>query len=93
MGLAYAELISDRDLLLLQLHGQAAAVSEPAVREAMRAGHARLVGYARGASEGSDAEVRRFFTVGALCHLVVSLGADEVDAPWTRTLNEGIRHP
>ncbi|RKN12016.1 TetR/AcrR family transcriptional regulator [Streptomyces radicis] len=93
MGLAYAELIRDRDLLLVQLHGQAAAVSEPAVREGMRAGYARLVEYVRGASGGSDAEVQRFFAVGTLCHLVVSLGADEVDAPWTRTLNEGIRHP
>jgi hypothetical protein len=27
-----------------------------------------------------------------LCHLIVSMDADEVDAPWTRTLSAGIRH-
>ncbi len=34
MGDAYAHLISDNDLMLVQLHAQAAAVSEPAIREA-----------------------------------------------------------
>ncbi|GAB7188923.1 TetR/AcrR family transcriptional regulator, partial [Kitasatospora sp. Ki12] len=32
MGESYARLISDNDLMLIQLHAQAAAVSEPAVR-------------------------------------------------------------
>lgn len=92
MGDSYARLISDHDLMLIQLHAQAAAVSEPAVREAVRRGYARLVEYVRGASGGSEEQVQRFFAVGMLCHLIVSMGADEVDAPWTRTLAAGIRH-
>lgn len=36
MGEAYAKLISDNDVMLVQLHAQAAAVSEPAIREAVR---------------------------------------------------------
>ncbi|MFE3761929.1 TetR/AcrR family transcriptional regulator [Streptomyces sp. NPDC059104] len=92
MGDAYARLISDKDLMLVQLHAQAAAVSEPAVREAVRAGYARTVEYVRGASGGDDRQVQEFFAVGMLCHLVVSLDAGAVDAPWTRTLTAGIRH-
>ncbi|MGC9382771.1 TetR/AcrR family transcriptional regulator [Streptomyces sp. MH13] len=50
MGDAYARLISDNDLMLVQLHAQAAAVSEPAIRDAVRAGYARTVEYVRGTS-------------------------------------------
>ncbi|MEU8472894.1 TetR/AcrR family transcriptional regulator [Streptomyces sp. NPDC029006] len=92
MGDAYARLISDNDLMLIQLHAQAAAVSEPAVREVVRQGYARLVEYVRGASGGSGPQVQEFFARGMLCHLIVSMGADEVDAPWTRTLAAGMRH-
>ena len=92
MGDAYARLISDNDLLLIQLHAQAAAVSEAAVREAVQKGYARLVEYVRGASGAADAEIQQFFAVGMLCHLIVATGADEVDAPWSRTLAAGVRH-
>ncbi len=92
MGGAYARLISDRDLLMLQLHAQCAAAAEPAVREVVRTGYARLVEYVRGVSGAPEADVQRFFAVGMLCHLVVATGAHEVDAPWARTLSDGIRH-
>lgn len=92
MGDAYARLISDNDLMLVQLHAQAAAVSEPAIREAVRAGYARTVEYVRGASGGSEQQVQEFFAVGMLCHLLVSIDAESVDAPWTRTLTAGITH-
>jgi AcrR family transcriptional regulator len=91
MSEAYARLISDNDLMLIQLHAQA-AVSEPAVREAVRQGYARLVEYVRGASGGTEQQVQEFFALGMLCHLIVAMGAEEVDAPWTRTLSAGIRH-
>ncbi|MGW0336626.1 TetR/AcrR family transcriptional regulator [Streptomyces sp. NPDC003011] len=92
MGDAYAHLISDNDLMLVQLHAQAAAVSDPAIREAVRAGYARTVEYVRGASGGSEQQVQEFFAVGMLCHLLVSIDAASVDAPWTRTLAAGITH-
>ncbi|MFF8929841.1 TetR/AcrR family transcriptional regulator [Streptomyces longwoodensis] len=92
MGEAYARLISDNDLMLIQLHAQAAAVSERAVREAVRQGYARLVEYVRGASSGTEQQVQEFFARGMLCHLIVSMGAEAVDTPWARTLSAGIRH-
>ncbi|GGZ37079.1 TetR/AcrR family transcriptional regulator [Streptomyces poonensis] len=92
MGAAYARLISDDDLMPIQLHAQAAAVSEPAIREAVRAGYARTVEYVRGASGGSDEQVQQFFAVGLLCHLLSSLDAVGEAAPWTRTLTAGITH-
>ncbi|MFI9785176.1 TetR/AcrR family transcriptional regulator [Kitasatospora sp. NPDC051984] len=92
MGDAYARLISNNDLMLIQLHAQAAAVSEPAVREVVRRGYARLVEYVRGASGGSDEQIQQFFAIGMLCHLIVSMGADEADGPWMRTLAAGVTH-
>ena len=92
MGDAYAKLIVDQDLVLLQLHAQAAAVSEPAVREAVRQGYARVVEYVRGASGAHEDDVQTFVARGMLCHLIVSIDADDVDAPWARTLTKGVVH-
>ena len=92
MGDAYAELIADKDLLLIQLQAQAAAASEAAVREAVQRGYARVIEYARGASGATDQQIQQFFAEGMLCHLIASIGADEVDAPWAKTLSRGIRH-
>lgn len=92
MGDAYAKLITDKNLMLIQLHAQAAAVSEPAVREAVRHGYARVVEYVRGASGGDDRQVQEFFARGMLCHLIASMDAEQVDAPWARTLAAGIKH-
>ena len=92
MGDAYAKLIADQNLMLIQLHAQAAAVSEAAVREAVRHGYARVTEYVRGASGGSEQQIQEFFARGMLCHLIASVGADEVDAPWARTLAAGIKH-
>lgn len=92
MGDAYAKLISDNDLMLIQLHAQAASVSETAVREAVQKGYARLVEYVRGASGAAESDIQLFFARGTLCHLIVAAGVGEVDAPWSRTLSAGIRH-
>ncbi|MER5567869.1 TetR/AcrR family transcriptional regulator [Streptomyces goshikiensis] len=92
MGDTYARLIADKDLLLVLTHAQAAAVSEAAVREAVRTGYARMVEYVRGASGAAETEIQRFFATGMLCHLLVSLDVQDVDAPWSRTLSAGVRH-
>ncbi|QFZ18594.1 TetR/AcrR family transcriptional regulator [Saccharothrix syringae] len=93
MGEAYARLIGEEDtLLLVQMHAQAAAVSEPSAREAVQHGYARMVEYVRQVSGGNDDQVRDFFAKGALCHLLVAVDADALDAPWSRTLAAGIRH-
>ncbi|WP_253773955.1 TetR/AcrR family transcriptional regulator [Goodfellowiella coeruleoviolacea] len=93
MGEAYARLIAEeRTLLLVQMHAQCAALSEPAVREVVQRGYARTVEYVRGVSGGTPAQVQAFFAKGMLCHLVVAVDADDIDAPWARTLSAGIRH-
>ncbi|MFI5955067.1 TetR/AcrR family transcriptional regulator [Cryptosporangium sp. NPDC051539] len=92
IGGAYAELIADQDLLLLQMHAQCAAVSVPEIKEAVRTGYATLVEYARTASGADEKAVQAFFANGALCAIVVTMGAPEVDAPWARTLDDGLRH-
>lgn len=93
MGDAYARLIAEENtLLLVQMHAQCAAISEPAVREVVRRGVARMVEHVRGVSGGGEEQVQEFFARGMLCHLVVAVDADGVDAPWAKTLAKGIRH-
>jgi AcrR family transcriptional regulator len=89
MGDAYAWLISDPDLLLLQMQAQCAG-RQPAIGQAVRSGYARLVEYVRAASGGTDAQIQDFFARGMLCHLVAAIGAQSVDARWAHTLGEGI---
>ncbi|MFD9886650.1 TetR/AcrR family transcriptional regulator [Streptomyces alboflavus] len=92
MGDEYARLIADREDLLKVLMHANCAVSEPEIREAVQGMYARLVEYVRSASGARDDEVQEFFARGFLCNVAVSIGALEVDAPWTRTLLAGIRH-
>lgn len=92
MGGAYAVLIRDQDLLLVQMHAQCAAVSVPEVRRAVSEGYARLVEYARSVSGATPEQVQGFIARGALCNVVVSMGAEQVDAPWAATLSAGLRH-
>ncbi|GAA4983673.1 TetR/AcrR family transcriptional regulator [Kineococcus glutinatus] len=91
MGDAYAELIADRDLMMLQVHAQSAA-DVPEVGEAVRRGLAAIVALAKERSGADDAAVQRFIAYGQLCHLIVTTGLDEVDAAWARTLTTGVRH-
>jgi AcrR family transcriptional regulator len=91
MGDAYALLINNQDIMLLQLQAQCAA-REPVIGEAVRSEYARLVEYVRAASGGTDSEIQLFFARGMLCHLLVATGAPSVDARWARTLTDGITH-
>lgn len=91
MGDAYADLIADRDLLMLQIHAQSAS-DVPQVREALRRGYAAVVTAARELSGGTQAQVQQFVALGQLCHLIVAADLDAVDAAWARTLTRGMRH-
>jgi AcrR family transcriptional regulator len=92
MGDAYAGLISDRDLLMLQIHAQSAS-DIPEIRDAVQRGYASVVDLAKELSGGTDAEVQQFVALGQLCHLIVSAGLESVDADWARILTSGMRHP
>lgn len=92
MGGAYANLIAQRDLLLLQVHAQAAS-DLPVIADAVRTGLARVTEFAKNRSGAPDADIQEFIARGQLCHLIVTLDLDTIDERWSRILSEGFRHP
>jgi AcrR family transcriptional regulator len=87
MGRAYMELVvRDRDVLLMQLHSQVAAASEPLIRDAVRRCFEtlyELVGRESGA--GPD-ELRGWFAHGMLCNAMAAIDADRIDDEWATAL-------
>lgn len=92
MGGAYAELISDKSLLMLQVHALS-ATEIPEVSAAVQRGLARVTAFAKTRSGADDAAVQRFMAFGQLCHLITTLGLDGHDGEWAAILTAGIRHP
>lgn len=91
MGEAYARLIADRSLLMLQVHAMSAA-DVPSIAAGFRAGMERVTTFAAERSGASAAAVQRFIAYGQLCHLIVATGLTSDDGPWAATLTAGIRH-
>ncbi len=91
MAGAYAALIADRKLLLLQIHAQSAA-GTPEIAKAFRRGLASTVRFVKARSNASDDLVQRFMAYGQLCHLITTLGLDVNKSSWARVLTTGIRH-
>ncbi len=91
MSEAYIQLIGDRDLLMLQVHAQSAC-DVPEIRQAVRRGLKDIVTTVSETSGADAASVQRFFAYGQLCHLIVQADLSAVDAPWAKTLSDGIRH-
>lgn len=91
MGGAYAELIADRDLLVLQVNSQA-AMAEPAIAEAVRRGLADVTRYVADRSKADGPAIQQFMAFGQLCHLLTVTDAFDTDADWASMLTEGIRH-
>jgi len=92
MGGAYAKLIGDRRLLMMQVHAQSVA-DVPEIGDALRAGVAKITRFAKSRSGGSDDQVQRFIAYGQLCHLLVTAGIDGLSDDWAAILDHGIRHP
>ncbi len=92
MGDAYARLIADRDLLMLQVHALS-AVDVPEIAEAMRQGAARVVTFAQERSGAPDAAVQEFVAYGQLCHLIVAIGLDGRPERWSKLLTANMSHP
>ncbi len=85
MGRAYVGLLSDRDLLLNQLHAHAAC-DDPDICEQMRGGFARLVELVERETGANRQEVRRFFALGMLLNTLAAMRAEEVDEHWAHVL-------
>lgn len=92
MGEAYAALISDRTLLLIQVHAQSVA-GIPRIREALQRGLARVTHLATSRSGAADEAVQHFIAYGQLCHLIVTARIADVHEDWAALLSRGIRHP
>ncbi|WP_407571667.1 TetR/AcrR family transcriptional regulator [Deinococcus altitudinis] len=92
MGGAYAALIADRSLLMLQVHAQSAAETAE-IGAALRRGVQQVTAFVKARSGAPDEAVQRFIAYGQLCHLIVTAGLEHEAAPWAQLLNAGLRHP
>ena len=91
MGGAYASLISNPDLLMLQVHAQS-ATEVPEIATAFRKGIQRIVKFVKSRSAASDEAVQRFIAYGQLCHLITTVSIAGDTATWARLLTKGMRH-
>ena len=91
MGEAYAHLIADKDILMIQVHAQSAA-DIPAVKAVIRHGLSQLVKLAKSKAGVSDEAVQRFIAFGQLCHLIVTTDLDKLDEDWAQTIWRGMSH-
>jgi len=91
MSDAYVDLIADRNLIMLQVHAQAAS-DVPEIREAVQRGMARIVRAAVRVSGAQPDAIQRFIAYGQLCHLIVQTRLFDVDESWAQTISAGIRH-
>ena len=85
MGRAYIGLLGDRHLLLNQLHAHAAC-DDPAIRDQMRSGFARLVEIVERETGADAQDVRNFFAHGMLLNVLAAMQAQDVDAHWAHVL-------
>lgn len=86
MGEAYAELISDPDLLLCQMHSFAASAAVPEIRAVSQQGFQEIFDVVARESGASEEELGSFFATGMLMNVVAALGAGESEGRWAQVL-------
>lgn len=90
MGKAYSYMLVDRrDLLMVQLHGFAAA-NDPEIRECARRGFGRVWRLVAGLTGCTMAEAQRFFADGMRLNVAAAMRLDEVvgvDLVWASILS------
>jgi AcrR family transcriptional regulator len=82
MGDAYERLLSDRTLLLVQLHAYAAC-EDPEIRVATRAGFKQLWGLVERLSGLPFDRIVAFFAMGMLMNVAAAMDLPAVDERWT----------
>ena len=85
MGEAYAALLADRRMLLMQLH-MYAACDDPDVRRAASNGFAELWQLVQRLSGAPDDEIRAFFAKGMLLNVAAAMNMPAIaaDPQWAR---------
>jgi AcrR family transcriptional regulator len=91
MGEAYARLIANKNILMIQVHAQS-ATDIPAIKAVIRHGLARLVKLAEGKAGVGDEAIQRFIAFGQLCHLIVTTDLDQLEDDWAQTIWRGMSH-
>lgn len=89
MGHAYGDLVTDRNLLRLQLHGFAAC-DDPEIRAFVRKGFAALTQQVARLSGVPALELRTFFAEGMLMNVAAAIGLDEADLAWPKICEGGL---
>jgi AcrR family transcriptional regulator len=86
MGQAYAELLADRRMLLMQLQ-MYAACDDTDVREQASNGYAKLWQLVQRLSGASDDEIRAFFATGMLLNVAAAMNLPAIvgDPDWALT--------
>ncbi|MFI1996488.1 TetR/AcrR family transcriptional regulator [Actinoplanes sp. NPDC020271] len=89
LGLAYSDLLAERELLAVLLHGYAAA-EDPVVGDAVRTCYGNLYQTVRDLTGASPEDVRDFFAMGMLITVLGAMrvmGPDPVPTqPWMSSL-------
>ena len=89
IGLSYADILRNRNLMLIQLHAFSAS-SIPAIREAVKHGLQRIVEYIQEENGVTDDEIKQFIGQGFLVTINVALGIENLQESWAQTLNRDI---
>jgi len=96
LGAAYDDLLAQRELITLLLHGFTAS-ADPAIGEPVRAGFGRLYETVREVTGATDTEVRDFFAMGMLLTCLGAMrviGPDPVaPQPWAADLLAALDRP
>ena len=86
MGGAYLDMLQDRNHALGMLNAQAAACSQPEIRDVVLQGFSRLVQLVAAETGMERDRIRRFFAQGMLLNTLASIRADEHPDEWVEIL-------
>ena len=90
MGVAYQELLADRNRLRSQMQAYAAC-DDPEICEVVRNGFGDIVAYVERVSGLPEEEVTRFFATGMLINVMASMDLYEKPEDWSERLLAGCR--
>jgi len=85
MGEAYTGLLQDPELLQVQLHGFAAAPSDPDIAATCRRTFEVLWHLVRERTDLSDDEIRQFFSMGMMMNVMSAIDLLSVDEHWAQS--------
>ncbi|MGO8873870.1 MAG: TetR/AcrR family transcriptional regulator [Acidimicrobiales bacterium] len=88
MGIAYAELMQDPELLEVQLHGFAAAPGDADIARSCRRTFEVLQEVVRARAHVDDEQLRQFFAMGMLINVMAAIDLRSISDRWAQSLCE-----